>query len=183
MPRQSRRTPDSSRVHQPGVHKPKAYEAPSPEPAIPLADILGVFFSFQHAHPELRMEIDDTHPHLNLSMVIPKQAGMSFDLSLWLAGDVLGIGAGTFCLEWFSCTQQDIVDDYCQTVLALLSGEFRIVEYVRGDGEVVKEELQRPVGERWQTIGASYHTLFGSWFQGRLGRRVLQNQPDGLSAS
>jgi len=81
-----------------------------------------------------------------------RQSCLAFDVILNLQGDELHLSAGAFWLEWFPCTDLEVVARYQDAVTGLLSGRYRILESAIGN-RVVKAQLQRPDSDRWQTIG------------------------------
>ena len=111
-----------------------------------------LFKEIQSAFPHLEMKLGTNHPKVDLSMDIPKQKGLKFDIHLNLQGDELHLVARHFWLEWFPCTDKDVVKAFREAVHGVLSGEFRILEYYRGR-RPVKAELQQPSGDAWKTIG------------------------------
>jgi hypothetical protein len=132
--------------------------ASSPEYAIALA----VFERVRESFPALTMVLDREPEHVDLRLHIPSQPGLVFDLDLNLQNrDELHLAAGALWVEWFPCTRPDRQEAYIETVVGLLSGRFRILEHRRGR-RPVKAELQRPMGEGWQTI-ATWATWSLPW--------------------
>lgn len=110
------------------------------------AEIAGRFPSLiQHRRPDDPVEI---------SIEIPEQPGLKH--RVWLAlqnGDELTLGIGAvFQTEWFPCTKPEKVDRYIAAVTGFLSGEFRVVAFLR-DGRCVKARLEQPTGHAWRTVG------------------------------
>lgn len=136
------------------------------------AGIVTLFEGIQSAFPNLRMELRADHPHVDLMLDIPRQPGLVFDVNLNLQGDELHLSAGFFWLEWFPCTDPEIVARYRAAVIGLLSGEYRILEHHVGK-RAVKAQLQRPDGDEWETIGTS--SGIGGLLPWRRSTRVLQN--------
>ena len=126
-----------------------------------------VYTRIRDAFPNLQMDFYTDHPEVDLGLDIHKQKGMNFEVNLNLQGDELHLCAGHFWLEWFPCTDGDIVEKYTEAVMGLLSGEFRVLEHYRGT-KAVKAELQRPERERWLTIGS-----WGTWGL-NFGRKTTQ---------
>ena len=122
--------------------------------------------------PTLRMELQLDHPYLDLNMDARKQPGLAFDVNLNLQGDELHLSAGSFWLEWFPCSDPEVVARYRDAVAGLLSGRYRILEHRVGD-RAVKADLQCPDGDSWQTIG-SWSNLWRLMPVPRT-TRVLQN--------
>lgn len=134
-------------------------------------DIATLFGSKQQAFPHLAMHLTRNHPHVDVSMEIPKQPGNAFDLNINLQGDELHMGTGGFWLEWFPCTKPNVVAEFQDAVQGLLSGTYRIVEHVLR-GRVVKAQLQRRTDDGWRTVGTSGGLYLPI---GRKTTRVLQN--------
>ena len=80
---------------------------------------------------------------------------------------------GVFWVEWFPCTKPEVARAYAEAVKGLLSGQFRIVEFLQG-GRPVKAILQRPTGEGWAVV-ARWSELHLPLPWGRT-QRVLQNR-------
>jgi hypothetical protein len=120
------------------------------------------------------MELQLEHSHVDLSMDVPHQQELIFDVNLNLQGDELHLSAGSFWLEWFPCTRPDVVERYRDAATGLLSGKYRILEHCIGS-RPVKAQLERPQGAGWQTIGTWCN--FGTLIPWRRTTRVLQNLP------
>jgi len=136
-----------------------------------MTEMIAVFEAIRASFPHLKMRLERDHPHVDLSMDIPRQRGLAFDVSLNLQGDKLHLSAGACWLEWFPCTSADVVARFREAVQGVLSGNFRIVEHCRL-GWPVKAELQRPQLDSWQTIG-TWSRLYLPF--GMKTTRVLQN--------
>ena len=149
-----------------------------------LEDVHALFNSIRRDHPHLEMLVEQgANPICPLSMTVPEQANLRFELVMsFVNGDELCIGAGdSFWLEWFPMRKTDVVEDFTKTVGGLLSGEYRVVEYLNTHGVVVKADLQEPSGAGWKTAGTWRASLFvfADWIHRGLKQWVLQNQPDG----
>ena len=117
--------------------------------------IIRLFEEIQAAFPRLTMKLQRNHPHLDLSMDIPRQPGLTFDVNLNLQNvEELQLGTGHFWSVWFPCSDPKIVEYFREAVHGVLSGSYRIVEYSLGKW-VLKSVLQRPHGQGWITIGTS----------------------------
>jgi hypothetical protein len=113
------------------------------------------FGKIRASFPALMMNLDLNPAHVEITMDIPVQPGLSF--KVWLDfqnGDELTLSASHFWYEWFPCTNQKRVDEYVGAVLGLLSGRFRILEHWRGR-RVVKAQLQTLRDNKWKSIAAS----------------------------
>jgi hypothetical protein len=134
--------------------------------------MVGLFEGIRDAFPRLSMTLELDPPNVDLNMDIPQQPGLAFDMNLNLQGDELHLSVGAFWLEWFPCTQPDVVEAYRQAVHGLITGTYRIREHYRG-GRPFKAELQKPLADDWQTIGTWYGW---SWpFPRRIVEKVVQN--------
>jgi hypothetical protein len=118
------------------------------------ASVIGLFEELRASFPSLAMEVnsDVTHPFIDVEMQVRKQPGLPFDVSLQLQGDQLCLSAGAFFLEWFPCTDAEVVAAYRDAATGLLSGSYRVVEHHLGT-QIVKARLQRPTPKGWRTIG------------------------------
>lgn len=137
--------------------------------------IIDLFQEIQETFPHLTMKLEQDHPHADLNMDIPGQDGLKFKVNLNLQGDELHLSAGEmFWLEWFPCTDDQVVANYREAVFGLLSGKCRILEsYVGTHG--CKAQLQMPDGSDWKVIGnsASGFWLLVPFFRST---QVLQNR-------
>ena len=123
--------------------------------------------------PNLTMRVHNDDDHVDLSMDIPEQPGLTFKVSLALQNsDELHLHAGHFWLEWFPCTDPIRVNQYVDVICGLLSGRYRILEHYRGN-KAVKAELQVPEGSNWKTIG-TWGSLWHPFFF-RKQQRVIIN--------
>jgi hypothetical protein len=138
--------------------------------------VIAEFESIQAAFPHLTMTLDTQPGHVDVSLEIPKQPGLDFDVFVNLQGDELHLNAGSnFWLERFPCTDEGVEVGFLESVHGLLSGRFRIVEHHRR-GKAFKAVLQRPTDRGWESNG--------TWMRphlpgGRTTKVVLQNRHDG----
>src|SRR5262249_12437409 len=95
-------------------------------------EVARLFESIQLAFPHLTMRLDRQHPHVDLNMDIPSQPGLLFNVNINLQGDELHLDVGALWLEWFPCTDADVVARFREAVRGVLLGTFRIVEHLRG---------------------------------------------------
>ena len=134
-----------------------------------------VFEKIQNSFPQLEM-VYESDPNVDLVMRIPVQPGLSFSVDLNLQNiDELHLCASRFWCEWFPCTKERITERYLESVLGLLSGEFRILEHWRGR-RCVKAQLQRPAAGRWNTLASSSTLLSFPW--PRKTYKVIRNIAD-----
>ena len=135
--------------------------------------IVELFSRIRADYPQLHMSLQLHHPHVDLLVECPPQAGMRFPLSINLQGDELHLNVGeVFWVEWFPCDRPVVRAEFEAAVRGLLSGEYRVVEFLR-DGRPIKAELQRPSGTGWECVCTSA-TMHFPW--PRLTEtRILQN--------
>jgi hypothetical protein len=89
------------------------------------------------------------HPHVDVSLDIPVQDGLPFEVSLNLQFDELHLNAGRhFWVEWFPCNLTARVEDFLDAVRGLLSGRYRIRERHVGRF-AASATLERPENGRW----------------------------------
>ncbi len=118
------------------------------------------------ASPHLSMIQDESPEHVDMTMLIPAQDGLAFDVELNLQNvDELHLVASEFWGEWFPCGNPNVEDRYVEAVSGLLSGKHRIVERWRAD-RCVRAKLQSPVDDAWQTI-FTYSKLSLPWPRAR----------------
>ena len=97
--------------------------------------------------------VEEEEAPVQVSLSIPVQDGLKHEV--WLAfqnGDELHFGVGHFWLEWFPCTDPEVVTAYIEAVSAFLAGRARVLERYRGD-RCVGAKLQLAGGSGWSTIG------------------------------
>lgn len=112
---------------------------------------LDVIERIRSAFPNLKFEVQDDDPHLEVNIDIPPQQGLDFKVNINLQNeDELHIVAGKLWVQWFPIDDPRVAEQFYDSVCGLLSGEWRIVEHYRR-GHPVKAQLQQPVGDRWQT--------------------------------
>ena len=108
-----------------------------------------VFKRIQFLYPNLKMEIEENIPHLELCMDIPKQEGLKFKLNLNLQNtDELHLSSGALWMSWFPCSDQENVEDFFDVVKGLIDGKYRILETIKG-GKVRRAILQKPINGEW----------------------------------
>ena len=123
--------------------------------------------------PHLQI-LDDSDPHLDLGITIPVQAGMTFPIGVNLQGDELHLNAGdAFWVEWFPCTDPEVVAKFREAVWGLIQGSYRIVE-TYSFGEITTAQLQQPVNGRWKKV-ATYSRAFALRLPFFAKRSILRN--------
>ncbi len=115
-----------------------------------------LFEDLKAEFPDLTLHINPHDPNVEVSAAAPSQPGLGFDLHLNLQNrDELHLQAGEeFWCSWFPASDPEVVQRYRQAVSGLISGRYRILEYVRW-GRVVGSDLQAPEGAGWTTIAKS----------------------------
>lgn len=114
--------------------------------------------------PDIILNVELEHAWVDWFIDIPKQSLSKFDLHLNQQCDLLQLSVNSFCLEWFPINKEHVFQGFMDTVLGLLSGEYRIAEYVR-KGKGVGGNLQRKDNDCWKTIGRSYCGILPrTWF-------------------
>jgi hypothetical protein len=121
------------------------------------------------------MVVDEADPNVDVSVQIPAQPELGFEVNLNLQNaDELHLAAAEmFWCSWFPSSDPAVRERYREAVTGLLSGQHRIVEYWRF-GRPVKADLQAPSAQGWRTIARSRRGLFPvSW---GAEKRVLRNR-------
>jgi len=119
-------------------------------------------------------ETDEGEPQL----VIPRQAGLLFEVSLYLSDDVLSLCAGEhFKGDWFPCLDPDVVSAFEEAVSGVLVGDFRVVEHHRGS-RFRKAILERPTADGWEPVYRHYGGLTWPWLEDRTNVLVNRNPGD-----
>jgi len=123
---------------------------------------ISTFERIRAAFPAFTMNLDLHNTQVDLAMDVPAQPGLIFDVHLNLQNrNELHLSASALWVEWFPCTDPKKVEKYFEAVSGLLSGQFRILEYWRGN-RAVKAKLQRPSNGGWKTV-ATYMRLSIPW--------------------
>lgn len=117
------------------------------------------FKSIENSFPDLKFNYDFNDKNVDISVDVPKQKGLDFDVNLNLQTDELHISTKHFWGSWFTIKNPHVVDLYKDAVVGLLSGKYRIVQYWDGD-TLAKSLLQKPVDNQWQTIFTDRKKLF-----------------------
>ncbi|MEQ8245177.1 hypothetical protein [Fulvivirga sp.] len=131
------------------------------------------FQKVQDTFPELNMTIDYEDEHVDLSMVILEQNGLDFDIHLNLQNDdELHISTAFIWCQLFSAESSELVEFFFESVVGLISGEYRILQFVNKD-KVYKSLLQKPNNENWETIYTDHGRFRMPWT--RVDKNVIQN--------
>jgi hypothetical protein len=124
------------------------------------------------AHLQSSLVYDD--PNVDIDLEWQVQEGLLFPVSISLQGDELHLNVGKiFWVEWFPCTDSEVVDLFLAAVTGILTGDYRIVETYR-NGRALKAELEKPVGTGWKRVH-SWARLYLPCTSGR-STRILQNR-------
>ena len=113
-----------------------------------------VFKEIQNEFPDITMELDKEHEHVDLMMEIPEQEGITHGINLNLQNDELHLSVANFWCEWFPCTDAEVVADYKKAVIGYIRGDYRLLEYSKGKG-VYRSKLQAYENGRWSTVATS----------------------------
>ena len=75
--------------------------------------VIALFRSIQESFPKLSITLNTDPGNVDVSLDIPAQPGLAFDVSVNLQGDELHLNAGKyFWLEWFPCTDAGVEADF-----------------------------------------------------------------------
>jgi hypothetical protein len=137
---------------------------------------LKLFQELQLEFPHIQMELRREHRDVDIALDIPKQAGVTFNLFLYLDGDELHLSVDeVFWLEWFPCTRPNILSDYSAAARGLLQGSYRLLSYERF-GRTEKTLLQRLSQKGWKTVGRYYKYPYVLFLPSFFHKRVLRNE-------
>tara|TARA_R110001592_G_scaffold239559_3_gene499504 strand:+ start:593 stop:1063 length:471 start_codon:yes stop_codon:yes gene_type:complete len=132
------------------------------------------FKKIQSYFPEMIMNMDYKHKHVELSMDIPKQNGLDFEINLNLQNDdELHISTDYIWCQLFSAESDELVDMFYESVLGIIKGEYRILQFVKND-KVYKSFLQKPNGEEWETIYRGHERIRMPWI--KVQENIIQNK-------
>jgi len=116
-------------------------------------------------------EFDDNN--VDLSVNIPKQAHLDFDINMNLQTDELHISTDYFNGSWFSIKSPEVVDLYLESVKGLITGDYRIVQYWNNN-KLYKSYLQKPAGQNWETVYKANDKFVFPWT--KLTEKVIRNK-------
>ena len=123
------------------------------------AAVFTLIAGLRAAFPRLDIKVQQDHPEVDLSINIPRQDGLSFDISLNLQEDELHLNVGGFWRSYHPCDQPNVLQWFRETLAGLLSGSHRIVNHYRGR-RLVGGDLQRLEGEEWKTLTEGHRQLW-----------------------
>jgi hypothetical protein len=121
---------------------------------------LSTLKKIQCRFPNLKMELKEDAPYVDINLDIPKQEGLSFSINLNLQNDdELHLQVGKLWMCWFPCTEAENVEDFIQSVVGLIEGKHRILETIKG-GKVVKGQLQIYCNGEWESKSSGIATFY-----------------------
>ncbi len=141
---------------------------------VDIEKISGIFTGIREKFSHLRSGLITEHSQVEMMLEFPEQDRLSFAVPLYLTDDILNFTARRLWAEYFPCTEQKVIDNYAEDVVGLLSGEYRIIEFLRGD-KVVKSYLEKPTDKGWSR--AYSHSTLGIFRPWGMTRRLVQNNP------
>jgi hypothetical protein len=131
-----------------------------------------LFARLRETFPMLTME-PTAPPDGGIGLSIPEQPGLAFPIELRLQDDEMEIHAGDLHLAHMPWWEPAMREEWFESVIGLLAGEYRIRE-TRSCGRTIMSELQRPSSEGWQPF---LITCLVGVRPRRTRRRILQNRP------
>ena len=131
------------------------------------------FKEIQNHFRELKMIINYEDENVDLSMDIPKQEGLDFEINLNLQNDdELHFATNHIWCQFFPADSKNVTEIFFESVIGLINGEYRILQFVNGD-KVYKTLLQKPNGLNWETVYTGYEKWRMPWV--RIEKNVIQN--------
>lgn len=132
------------------------------------------FKEIQNHFPDLTMIIYYDYENFDLSMDIPIQNGVDFEINLNLQNeDELHISTEYIWCQFFSADSEDLVEKFYESAIGLIKGDYRILQFVKND-TVYKTFLQKPKGEDWETIYTGYERIRMPWI--KVTENIIQNK-------
>jgi hypothetical protein len=98
------------------------------------AAVLTLADGLRAAFPSLNIKVQEDHPEVDLSIDIPRQAGLPFDINLNLQEDELHLSVAGFWRSYHPANQPDVLQWFQETIAGLLSGSHRIVPTIEAGG-------------------------------------------------
>ncbi len=134
------------------------------------------FKEIQGLFPDLIMNINYNDKNVVLSMNIPKQDGLDFDIYLNLQNeDELHISTSYIWCRLFPADSPELAETFISAVKGLITGNYRILQFIR-KGKVYKSFLQQQRNNDWITIYKQINKFVFPWT--RLVQIVIQNKKD-----
>ena len=135
-----------------------------------------MFKELKNGFLNLTMIMDQDNENLDLSMNIPKQIGIDFEINLNLQNeDELHISTDYIWCQFFSADSEDLVNKFYESVIGIINGEYRILQFVRND-KVYKTFLQKPNGNNWETVYSGYERMRMPWT--KVKENIIQNKKE-----
>ena len=135
-----------------------------------------MFKEIKNGFPNLTMIMDYDNENLDLSMNILKQIGIDFEINLSLQNeDELHISTDYIWCQFFSVDSEDLVNKFYESVIGIINGEYRILQFVRND-KVYKTFLQKPNGNNWETVYSGYERMRMPWT--KVKENIIQNKKE-----
>jgi hypothetical protein len=131
-----------------------------------------LFKGIQNEFPKMRMILDFEAKYVELSLDIPKQEGLDFDINLNLQTDELHISTTFLWAQTFPITSQEVRDYFLEDVIGLIKGEYRVKQFLR-NGEVCKSILQKPENSEWENRDTHYLKITFPWLNYE--ENIIQN--------
>ena len=132
------------------------------------------FKEIQGHFPELTMTMNYEDENVHLTMNIPKQNGIDFEININLQNeDELHLSTDYIWCQFFSADSEELVRKFYDSVVGLIDGEYRILQFVKND-KVYKVFLQKPNGDNWITIYKGYERIKMPWTIVK--QNVIQNK-------
>jgi hypothetical protein len=132
------------------------------------------FKKIKDLFPNLAMTIDSNDKRVMISMIIPKQPGLDFEIYLNLQNkDELHICTDDIWCQFFPINSQDVLDSFNDAVQGLIEGRYRILQLCKRN-KVFKSALQKPSSNSWITIYNHFHKIILPWT--RLDEKIIQNK-------
>ena len=136
---------------------------------------LALFEGLRAEFPLLRIDIKPVDAYLlEITVDIPQQPGLDFDVHLNLQNDdeLYLCVSDSFRCSWFPSSEPAVTERYRDAVIGVLSGRYRILEYVRR-GQVIGSDLEAPTGSGWTKVATSRQGLLPFTFGAKT--QALQN--------
>ncbi len=123
--------------------------------------------------PELIMKINYDDENVDLSMDIPKQNGVDFEIELNLQNeDELHLSTDYIWCQFFPAKSDELVEFFYKSVVGIIKGEYRILQLVNNN-KVYKTLLQKPHKTEWETVYTGYERWRMPWL--KVKENIIQN--------
>jgi hypothetical protein len=138
-----------------------------------------IFSEIQEKNPEILMVFYDD-PNYDLSIDIPVQDNMMFELFCYQDFDTLGLQAGNVTCEFFPITEDEIMEEYINAVSGLLKGSYRIVSFSKAH-LFYKSILQKETKNGWKTVFTDHNRMIWPWT--KVEKEIFVNRTSEQSSS